>query len=135
MDVHKMVTQLPSLLDEDRAFNINIKRHISCTYSSLNKKTTMWVWLQYLVNHLLLAQDRTWWKSAEKMDFVIFRFFFGWWWAHWDQLLQDHIKWDELIGHQHTMLWNGDKYLEIAVGQNVHCITSCVMHMTSNSPF
>ena len=56
VDVASMVQCLPRALDDDYAFNVNLKKHIihkSSYLSGYVKKSVVEAWLKYLVEQLL----------------------------------------------------------------------------------
>nr|XP_029713647.1 uncharacterized protein LOC115257831 [Aedes albopictus] len=116
VDVDKMVKELPRQLDDDRAFNVSIKKHLIHKSSYLSgwvKKETVKAWLQYLITTPLYRrygitynEDNLEAIDAEtRADDVI-------------ETVDGENEVELLIGQQQTLLWNEDKCLEIAPAQN-----------------
>ncbi|XP_058445649.1 uncharacterized protein LOC131426905 [Malaya genurostris] len=121
VDVDKMVNELPRQLEDDRAFNVAIKKHLihKSTYlSGFVKKSTVKSWLQYLVttplyrrynitfneNQLnVMGEASTSSDSNDVMDL---------------ETIENDNDVELLIGQQHTLLWDEDKCLELAPAQN-----------------
>lgn len=119
-----MVNELPRQLDDDYAFNVSIKRHMihkSSYLSGYVKKTTVKAWLRYLVTTPLYRQNGIVFKeenltaiqpveqphSSQTVGGLIDL-----------EVIDASNEMELLIGQQHTLLWNEDKCLEIAPGQN-----------------
>jgi hypothetical protein len=114
-DVNNMVTLLPRELD-DFSFNVHIKRnliHKSTYLKGIVKKDTIKRWLAYLINIPLYRH----------YNITVNGSFF-----HRQQTIEEeNIRWTEdtehssdvelLIAQQQTLLWNEEKYLEIAPAQ------------------
>ncbi|XP_029708282.2 uncharacterized protein LOC109400233 [Aedes albopictus] len=116
VDVDQMVRELPRQLDDDRAINVSIKKHLVHKTSYLSgwvKKATIRAWLQYLVTTPLyrhygitFSEDNL--QAIDihpRVDDAI-------------ENLESENDIEMLIGQQQTLLWNEDKCLEIAPGQN-----------------
>lgn len=119
VDVDQMVKELPRQLDDDRAFNVSIKKHMihkSSYLSGFVKKETVKAWLQHLQgtplyrrygityneDHLSAIDSDP--PAASTADII--------------ETVEGDNDVELLIGQQHTLLWNEDKCLEIAPGQN-----------------
>nr|XP_029713677.1 uncharacterized protein LOC109418586 [Aedes albopictus] len=116
VDVDQMVKELPRQLDDDRAINVCIKKHLVHKTSYLSgwvKKATIRAWLQYLVttplyrhNGITFSEDNLHAIDIHpQVDDAI-------------ENLESENDIEMLIGQQQTLLWNEDKCLEIAPGQN-----------------
>lgn len=119
VDVDQMVKDLPRQLDEDRAFNVSIKKHLihkSSYLSGFVKKQNVRVWLQYLQETPLYRRYGITYSeenlraidsdppAAGAADAI--------------ETLEGDNDVELLIGQQQTLLWNEDKCLEIAPAQN-----------------
>lgn len=119
VDVDKMVKELPRQLDDDRAFNVSIKKHIihkSSYLSGFVKKETVKAWLKFLQetplyrrygiifneNHLRSIDSDQ--PAVDNTDCI--------------EMIEGDNDVELLIGQQQTLMWNEDKCLEIAPGQN-----------------
>jgi hypothetical protein len=123
VDVNTMVTSLPRQLDDDHAFNVNIKRqlvHKSTYLSGFVKKSVVKVWLRFLLNQPLykLYNIQVDWTLLDmnNSSFVtkdnnkI---------ANIDSLDVEQVHACEMsVARQHTLLWDEDCCLNIAPGQN-----------------
>lgn len=119
VDVNEMVQALPRQLDDDYAFNVNIKRHQihkSSYLTGMVKKSHVKAWLGYLQSKPLYGNI--------KID----KSFFGVNDADGDvdrneEIIesisedQEHVH-EMLLAKQHTLMWSEEKYLDIAPGMN-----------------
>nr|XP_029715803.1 uncharacterized protein LOC109402861 [Aedes albopictus] len=122
VDVAQMVSELPRQLDDDHAFNVCIKRHMihkSSYLSGYVKKGTVKAWLNYLVTTPLYRRygivfnednlaaivpaQQPGTSASPSIDL---------------EVIDASNDTELLIGQQHTLLWDEDKCLEIAPGQN-----------------
>ncbi|GFU18529.1 uncharacterized protein TNCV_4175361 [Trichonephila clavipes] len=119
VDVNNMVQQLPRWIDDGFAFNVNIKNkliHKSNYLSGFVRKSVNKAWLRYLVNQPLYKYYNI------KID-----------WSVFDKDMDDYIgvefqiesvdpdfapESEILLARQHTLLWNEEQCLDIALGQN-----------------
>lgn len=119
VEVDNMVKMLPRQLDDDYAINLNIKKHIlhKSTYlSGKVKKRVVKEWLRYMITTPLYKRFNIQYKeedtfkevedlTTDNTDDSI------------EYITEENDK-NFLVGQQHTILWNEDKYLDIAPGQN-----------------
>lgn len=124
VDVDRMVNELPRQLEDDRVFNVSIKKHLihkSNYLSGFVKKQTIKIWLNYLVTtplyrryNIKLDEQRLnsinvapqgCTSTVENMSMEL-------------DTIGDNNDVELLIGQQHTLLWDEDKCLEIAPAQN-----------------
>lgn len=124
VDVAQMVNELPRQLDDDYAFNVSIKKHMvhkSSYLSGYVKKGTVKAWLNHLITTPLYRQYGIVFNeanlaaidSADPLDASSGAS------ASVELEVIDRANDVELlIGQQHTLLWDEDKCLEIAPGQN-----------------
>ena len=118
VDVVQMVSELPRQLDDDYAINVCIKKHMihkSSYLSGYVKKSTVKAWLNFLVKTPLYRQNGIVFnednleaieparRPGESVDL---------------EVIDAANETELLIGQQHTLLWDEDKCLEIAPGQN-----------------
>ncbi|XP_055632950.1 uncharacterized protein LOC129773377 [Toxorhynchites rutilus septentrionalis] len=119
VDVAQMVNELPRQLDDDYAFNVSIKKHMihkSSYLSGYVKKRTVKAWLNYLVttplyrqNNIVINEEnrvnigQVQQPGSHQIDL---------------EVIDPSNDTELLIGQQHTLLWDEDKCLEIAPGQN-----------------
>lgn len=116
VDVDTMVKALPRQLDDDQAFNVIVKKHLihkSSYLSGFVKKSTVKSWLQYLVSTPLYRKNGITYHDDEPMV---------------NQTVPENSvelesidpenEIELLLGQQQTLMWNEDKCLEIAPGQN-----------------
>ncbi|GFS90931.1 helitron_like_N domain-containing protein [Trichonephila clavipes] len=119
VDVNNIVQQLPRRIDDDFAFNVNIKKkriHKSNYLSGFVRKSVIKAWLRHLVNQPLYKHYDI------KID-----------WSVFDKDMNDYIglqlqiesvdpdfapESEILLARQHTLLWNKEQCLDIAPGQN-----------------
>lgn len=122
VDVDTMVRALPRALDDDHAFNVNLKKHIIHKSPYINgsvKKSTVHAWLKFLVKQPLyrlynIVYDWTVFNNSvthgepetSPEDFI-------------ETLDSNAASESELIqARQETMIWNEEQGLDIAPGQN-----------------
>ncbi|XP_028968774.1 uncharacterized protein LOC114828514 [Galendromus occidentalis] len=120
VDVKTMVQNVPRDLDDDHAFNVNLKKslvHKSSYLSGYVKKSTVKAWLQYLIEQPLYKrydikidwhdlENRI--SSTERRDD-----------EDMESLNVEDMTESELINaRQQTMMWNEDSCLDIAPGQH-----------------
>ena len=116
VDVNNMVQKLPRNINDDQCIDVHIMRKLIHKKSYLQgfiKKSTIKTWLQYLVTTPLYRL----------YDITIDNVFL----SNSDELLDinlndafENVPIDEsLIAVQQTLLWNEDKYLQLAPGNNV----------------
>ena len=122
VEVDTMVRCLPRSLDDDYAFNVNLKKHIthkSSYLSGLVKKYDVQRWLWYLCEQPLYKHYNI------KVDWSVFK-------NPLSNLNQDDGSSEDIeaintstaaeseviLAQQHTMLWNEEHCLDIAPGQN-----------------
>lgn len=130
VDVNTMVSELPRQLDDDRAFNVQIKRHLIHKSTYLRgyvKKSVVKAWLRFLVNKPLYRMN------GIRIDESLY--------CEYDSLpalapvpeseadasaepliepiSEDptHVN-DLLLAKQHTLMWSEEKYLVLAPGMN-----------------
>lgn len=123
VDVDKMVNELPRQLEDDRAFNVAIKKHLihkSNYLSGFVKKNNIKAWLKYLVTTPLYRRYNITFseqqlncidmetRASTSRDADIIDL----------ETIENSNDVELLIGQQHTLLWNEDKCLEIAPAQN-----------------
>lgn len=110
-----MVKSLPRQLDDDQAFNVIIKKHLihkSSYLSGFVKKNSVKSWLQYLITTPLYRRNGITYHEEEVVD------------PTYQENLTELESIDPeneielLLGQQQTLMWNEDKCLEIAPGQN-----------------
>lgn len=114
--INTMVQHLPRHIDDDRCINVHIKRrkiHKSSYLSGLVSKRNIKIWLQYLLPTPLYAfygitVDRVFLENQADDAVEI------------NELSEEIPIEERLTAQQETVLWNDDKYLRIAPGeQNV----------------
>lgn len=124
VDVSAMVKELPRQLDDDCAFNVCIKKHMihkSSYLSGYVKKGTVKAWLNYLVatplyrrNGITFSEEHL--AAIEPVQQLGIPQTAN---TSFDlEVIDASNEVELLIGQQHTLLWNEDKCLEIAPGQN-----------------
>lgn len=111
-----MVKALPRQLDDDRAFNVVVKKHLihkSSYLSGFVKKSTVKSWLQYLVATPLYRRNGITYQDTDQAieptdpsNSVEL------------ELIDPENEIELLLGQQQTLMWNEEKCLEIAPGQN-----------------
>jgi hypothetical protein len=114
--VNKMVRTQPRKLDNDYSFNVYLKRNLIHKRTSLQgyiKKATGKRWLEHLIQTPLykcynIEIDPTF-LNVDNVPEDTYEL---------DELNQHSSDNECLFAQQHTLLWNKDKYLEIAPGQN-----------------
>lgn len=123
VDVNNMVQHLPRSLDDDYAFNVNIKKnfiHKSTYLNGFVKKGVIKQWLKYLVAQPLYRQYSitvdfsTFEEDGPVLDFNTV----GANNQNDDIETVPDSESDHLIARQHTILWNKDQCLDIAPGQH-----------------
>ncbi|GFV35194.1 uncharacterized protein TNCV_619911 [Trichonephila clavipes] len=119
VNVNNMVQQLPRRIDDDFAFNVNIKKkliHKSNYLSGFVRKSVIKAWLRYLVNQPLYKHydiKIDWSVFYKDMDDYIGLEF------QIESVDPDFAPESEiLLARQHTLLWNEEQCLDIAPGQN-----------------
>ncbi|KDR23780.1 hypothetical protein L798_11354 [Zootermopsis nevadensis] len=110
-----MVTLLPRVLDDDYSFNVHIKRnliHKSTYLEGTVKKYTIKRWLTYLINTPLYKHYKITINDAffEKQETTKEE-------TKWIEDIELSSDVELLLAQQQTLLWNEDKYLEIAPAQ------------------
>lgn len=116
VEVDTMVKSLPRQLDDDQAFNVSIKKHLihkSSYLSGFVKKSAVKSWLQFLVTTPLYRRYAIVFHNNEQEANAT---------APVNSIELESIDPENeielLLGQQQTLLWNEDKCLEIAPGQN-----------------
>lgn len=121
-DVDEMVNTLPRNLDDDYAINVHIKKHLMHKSSYMQgyvKKSILKHWLNYLITTPLYRNNnisikKTFLedqrieshKNLRMDDFEV------------EKLAEDYADVDYIFAQQETLLWNEEKVLCIAPGQN-----------------
>lgn len=116
VDVDTMVKALPRQLDEDQTFNVILKKHLihkSSYLSGFVKKSTVKFWLQFLVTTPLYRRNGITFRDEELVTNP----------TSSENLVElesidSENEIELLLGQQQTLLWNEDKCLELAPGQN-----------------
>jgi hypothetical protein len=117
VDVNNMVTQLPRELDDDYTLNVHIRRHLIHKSSYLKgyvKKGVIKQWLRYLLNTPLyklynIKVDESFIGLSTPVEEEI----------EIEPMTDQNDQENELlIAQQQTLMWNEDKYLCLAPGQN-----------------
>lgn len=120
----RQVQQLPRQLDDDQAFNVNIKKnmiHKSTYLSGVVKKSVLKAWLQFLLGQPLYKHYKitvNWDSFQPNTTSCVTANATG------DDPIE-HLQCDDrsapesdvLLARQHTMLWNEEHCLDIAPGQ------------------
>jgi hypothetical protein len=109
VDVNNMVTTPPSQLDDDYSFNVHLKRnliHESTYLQGCIKEATVKPWLEHLIQ---TSPVQTLQQNVDNVPEDTYEL---------DEINQHSSDTECLLAQQHTLLWNEDKYLEIAPGQN-----------------
>jgi hypothetical protein len=114
--VNNMVTTPPKQLDDDYNFNVHLKInliHKSTYFPGCIKKTTVKRWLEHLIQTRLYKRydieiDPTF-LNVDNVPENTYEL---------DEINQHSSDIECLLAQQPTLLWNEDKYLEIAPGQN-----------------
>ncbi|XP_015121857.1 uncharacterized protein LOC107044482 [Diachasma alloeum] len=113
VDVNLMVNALPRDVSDDYCINVHIKRkqiHKSSYLTSLINKRNIKAWLQYLCNNPLykfynitIKEDFFNYMANEQIPI--------------DEISENMTIEDCLTAQQQTLLWNEEKYLQIAPGE------------------
>ena len=115
VSVNTMVNRLPRDIDDEHCIYVHIKRkkiHKSSFVQGLVNKGTVQSWLQYLINQpLYVLYDVTIDDSFFNSDFLDTNF-------NLDEISEDVPILESLSAAQHTLMWNDEKYLRIAPGEN-----------------
>lgn len=130
VDVDQMVSTLPRMLDDDQAFNVNIKRHQIHKSSYLSGYVTKGVvkeWLRYLLTTELYklynvrvdasffdhfgkrsALEASCSSNGDDIEALV------------ESLEErDSTAHELLLAKQHTLMWSEEKYLDIAPGMKI----------------
>ena len=118
--VNNMVNHLPRELDDDFCINVHVKRQKarkSKYLIGLINKRTVKAWIRYLVNtplyrHYEITVNETFFanNNVSKQPRL-------------DEVSEDILIEESLTAQQHTLLWNEDKYFQIAPGEGQHPIS------------
>lgn len=125
VDVDTMVQQLPRQLDDDQAFNVNIKKnmiHKSTYLSGVVKKSVVKAWLLFLLGQPLYKHYKITvnWDSfnANIVTSCVAANAAGDDPIEYLQCDSGAPESEVLLARQHTMLWNEENCLDIAPGQH-----------------
>ncbi|XP_055623676.1 uncharacterized protein LOC129767083 [Toxorhynchites rutilus septentrionalis] len=123
VDVDEMVRELPRELEDDHAFNVCIKKHLvhkSHYLSGFVKKSDVKKWLEFLITKplyrregIVLNQQRlealhTEPRAAIPQNGEAIQL----------EVIEASNDTELFAGQQQTLIWNEDKYLELAPAQN-----------------
>jgi hypothetical protein len=123
VDVNEMVTQLPRQLDDDYAFNVQIKRHQIHKISYLEgwvNKASVKAWLKYLMQKSLYRNVTIDESFFQPKDVPVLPVDGD---VDPEEPLIESISESAddahgmLLAKQHTPMWSEDKYLSLAPGQ------------------
>nr|KAF7431628.1 hypothetical protein H0235_004552 [Vespula pensylvanica] len=115
VSVNNIVRQLPRNIDNDHCINVHIKKkkiHRSSYLMGFVNKHNIKMWLQYLTTTPLyrsydITINQSFFDNTDKID------------VQRDEVSEDipiECDRESLIGQQQTLLWNNEKYLQIAPG-------------------
>ena len=115
VSVNTMVNRLPRDINDDHCVYVHIKRkkiHKSSFVQGLVNKATVKAWLRYLIQQPLyilyniIVDDDFFTTDVEQININL------------DEISEDVPIDESLTAAQHTLMWNDEKYLRIAPGEN-----------------